>query len=58
MGFKPQANVKFLLEDVPSSIEHIKTLQETRQETQKLLEAQQLQKDTQKVMEMNVGDQV
>ena len=46
MGFKPQANVKFLPEDVPSFIEHIKTLQETRQEMQKLLKTLQQWRDT------------
>ena len=45
MGFKPQANVKFLPEDVPSSIKHIKMLQEMRQEMQKLLETLQQWKD-------------
>ncbi len=50
--------MKFLPEDIPSSIECIKTLQEMRQEIQKLLEALQQRKDTRKVMEMNAGDQV
>ena len=58
LGFKPQANVKFLLEDILSSTKRIKKLQETRQEMQKLLETLQQRKDMQKIMEMNAGDQV
>ena len=58
MGFKPQANIKFLLEDIPSSIERIKMLQETRQKMQKLLETLQQRKDMQKITEMNARDQV
>ena len=58
MGIKPQAHVKFLNEDVPTSVDRIKQLKITRQEVQKILEDLQGYKDTWKVMKMKEGDQV
>ena len=58
MGFKPQVHVKFMVEDVPASIDRISQLQDTRQQVQKILETLQQRKDDRKITEMKIGDQV
>jgi hypothetical protein len=58
MGIKPQVHVKFLNEDVPTSVDRIKQLEVTRQEVQKILEDLQGRKDARKITEMKEGDQV
>ena len=58
LGFKPQVHVKFMPTNMPSSIDRVTQLQDTRQETQKVLKSLQRSKDACKVMEMKVGDQV
>jgi hypothetical protein len=56
MGIKPQVHVKFLNEDVPTSVDRIKQLEVTRQEVQKILEDLQGRKDTRKITKMKEGD--
>jgi hypothetical protein len=58
MGFRPQVHMKFFLEDVPASLNRIKQLKDTRQETQKTLEDLRQHKDKRKATEMKEGDQV
>jgi hypothetical protein len=58
IGIKPQVHVKFLPENVPASADRIKLLEDMRKEVQTLLEHQQQQKNSQKLTEMKVGEQV
>ena len=58
LGFKPQVHVKFMPTNVPSSIDRVTLLQQTRQETQRILEDLQRSKDARKITEMKVGDSV
>jgi hypothetical protein len=45
LGFKPQVHIKFLPENVPASINQVQQLKDTQEQTQKLLESMQCNKD-------------
>jgi hypothetical protein len=58
LGMKPQIHVKFIPEHIPSAETRIRDLEQTRQQVQSILEAQQKRKQNRRLMEMKVGDQV
>ena len=58
IGMKPQVILKHLESLVPAVETHLKGMEEARQKVQQLMTRIQNVKDTQKVMEMKVGDRV